>query len=183
MPKTKRKRLPTVSRRELTPDGTDDAFREMIHNLLSVAQRMQASRSSHARMLGVSGVQYTMLTAIAYLQGDDGVPVNTVARHLHLSPSFVTMETAKMVALGVVRKTQDSIDKRRVQLTLAPRGWKLLDRIVPIQQPVNDAFFENLSNADFLAFARIIAIIADNAERAMALLERLKYPPVAASRK
>jgi DNA-binding MarR family transcriptional regulator len=157
------------------PGGTDDAFRQMIHDLLSVAQRLQASRSSHARMLGVSGIQYTMLTAIAFLQGDTGVAVNVVARHLHLSPSFVTMETAKMVALDVVRSKPDSTDKRRVHLTVSPKGWRLLDKIVPIQRPVNDALFENISKTDFLAFARIIAVIADNAERALALLELLKH--------
>jgi DNA-binding MarR family transcriptional regulator len=147
----------------------------MIHNLLSVSQRLQANRRSHARMLGMSGVQYTVLTAIAHLQGDEGVSVNAVARHLHLSPSFVTMEIAKMVALGVVDKSQDSTDKRRVQLTVSDRGWELLDAIIPIQRPVNDALFEGLTHEDFVAFCRIIATIADNAERASALLELLKH--------
>lgn len=174
MVKTRRKRLPTVTSRTLMPDGTDSDFRTMIHNLLSVAQRLQANRASHARMLGMSGIQYTVLTAIAHLQSEEGVAVNTVARHLHLSPSFVTMETAKMVTLGVIAKRQDKVDKRRVQLAVSPRGWKLLDHIVPIQQPVNDALFESLSKDDFHAFARIIAVIADNAERASALLELLK---------
>ena len=170
-----RKRRATVTRRELTLDKADNEFRTMIHNLLSVSQRLQANRRSHARMLGMSGVQYTVLTAIAHLQQTDGVPVNAVAKHLHLSPSFVTMEAAKMVALGVIDKAQDSVDKRRVQLTVSQRGWDLLDEILPIQRPVNDALFEGLSREDFVAFCRIIAIIADNAERASALLELLKH--------
>jgi len=172
---TTRKRRATVTRRELTLDRTDNEFRTMIHNLLSVSQRLQANRRSHARMLGMSGVQYTVLTAIAHLQGTEGVSVNAVARHLHLSPSFVTMEAAKMVALRVIDKAQDSADKRRVQLTVSQRGWDLLDNILPIQRPVNDALFEGLSREDFVAFCRIIAMIADNAERASALLELLKH--------
>lgn len=170
-----RKRLPTVTQRALIPGRTDDDFRTMMHNLLSVSQRLQANRRSHARMLGMSGIQYTVLTAIAHLQKTDGVSVNAVARHLHLSPSFVTMEVAKMVALDVVDKAQDSTDKRRVQLTVSRRGWALLDDIIPIQRPVNDALFEGLSREDFVAFCRMIALIADNAERATALLELLKH--------
>jgi DNA-binding MarR family transcriptional regulator len=179
MPKIVRKRLPTVTRKELMPDGTDNEFRTMIHNLVGVTHRLQANRTSHARMLGLSGVQYTMLTAIAYLQGEEGVAVNTIARHLHLSASFVTMETAKMVAIRVIQKRQDTVDRRRVQLMVSNRGWKLLDIIVPIQQPVNDTMFDGLSRDDFCTFSRIIAIIADNSDRAKALLELLKHsqPP------
>lgn len=177
-----RKRLPTVTQRALIAGRTDDDFRTMMHNLLSVSQRLQANRRSHARMLGMSGIQYTVLTAIAHLQKTDGVSVNAVARHLHLSPSFVTMEVAKMVALDVVDKAQDSTDKRRVQLTVSRRGWALLDQIIPIQRPVNDALFEGLTREDFVAFCRMIALIADNAERATALLELLKHShPRAAS--
>ncbi|MGE0278534.1 MAG: MarR family winged helix-turn-helix transcriptional regulator [Nitrospiraceae bacterium] len=175
MSKSIRKRLPTVTRKELTPDGTDNDFRTMIHNLLSVSHRLQANRNSHASMLGLSGVQYTLLTAIAHLQGEDGVSVKDIARHLHMSPSFVTMETAKMVAIRVIRKRQDDADRRRVQLMVSARGWNLLDKIVPVQQPVNDTLFDTLSKQDFAAFSRIIAVIADNSDRAKAVLDLLKH--------
>jgi DNA-binding MarR family transcriptional regulator len=125
-------------------------------------------------MLGMSGVQYTILTGIAHLQGESGAPVKNIARHLHMSPSFVTMEIAKMVGLGVIRKRQDTVDRRRVQVMLSTRGWKLLDKIVPIQQPVNDKLFDRLSKDDFAAFSRIIAVIADNCDESKAVLDYLK---------
>lgn len=172
--RTAPRRKPTVSRKELKPDGTDDQFRTMIHNLTTVSHRLQMNRSSHAAMLGMSGVQYTILTAIAHLQGETGVAVKDIAAHLHLSPSFVTMETAKMVLIRVIGKRQDRHDRRRVQLTVSSRGWRLLDKILPIQQPVNDVLFDGLSREDFDAFARIVATIAGNSDRAKATLELLK---------
>lgn len=174
-PKVRHTRLPTVSRRELLPDGTDNEFRTMIHNLLSIAQRLQANRASHAGMLGITGIQYTVLTAIAHLQGTDGVAVNTIAQHLHLTPSFITMEAAKLVAQDIVQKRTDDQDRRRVKLMLSRHGWKLLDDIVPMQQPVNDVLFEHISTQEFRAFSRTIAVIAQNAERAQALLAFLKH--------
>lgn len=173
--KIRHTRLPTVSRRELMPDGTDNEFREMIHNLLSVAHRMQTNRASHASMLGITGIQYTILTAIAHLQGTDGVAVNTIAQHLHLTPSFITMETAKLVSRDIVQKRTDDLDRRRVKLMLSPQGWQLLDDIVPIQQPVNDLLFDGISTQEFRAFSRTIAVIAENSERAQDLLAFLKH--------
>lgn len=173
--KIRHTRLPTVSRRELMPDGTDNEFREMIHNLLSVAHRMQTNRASHASMLGITGIQYTILTAIAHLQGTDGVAVNTIAQHLHLTPSFITMETAKLVSRDIVQKRTDDLDRRRVKLMLSSQGWQLLDDIVPIQQPVNDLLFDGISTQEFRAFSRTIAVIAENSERAQDLLAFLKH--------
>ena len=179
MTTTTPKRPLTVARPELLRKGTDDQFRTMCHNLLTVAQVFQETRASHAAMLGLSGVQYTILTAIAYLQGEEGTPVNVVARHLHVSASFVTMEIVKMVKLGVVAKLPHPTDKRRVQLKVSKTGWKLLNSIVPIQQPVNDALFGNLSAADIDSFARIIDVLAENGEHAKALLELLKHSDAA----
>lgn len=173
--KIRHTRLPTVSRREMMPDGTDNEFREMIHNLLSVAHRMQTNRASHASMLGITGIQYTILTAIAHLQGMDGVAVNTIAQHLHLTPSFITMETAKLVSRDIVQKRTDDLDRRRVKLMLSSQGWQLLDDIVPIQQPVNDLLFDGISTQEFRAFSRTIAVIAQNSERAQDLLTFLKH--------
>lgn len=173
--KIRHTRLPTVSRRELMPDGTDNEFRAMIHNLLSVAHRMQTNRASHASMLGITGIQYTILTAIAHLQGTDGVAVNAIAQHLHLTPSFITMETAKLVSRDIVQKRTDDLDRRRVKLMLSSQGWQLLDDIVPIQQPVNDLLFDGISTEAFRAFSETIAMIAQNSERAQDLLTFLKH--------
>ena len=41
---------------------------------------------------------------------------------------------------------------------MSSRGWRLLDKILPIQQPVNDVLFDGLSREDFDAFARIVEI-------------------------
>ena len=164
-----RKRTPTVTRPELMPDGTDREFRTLMHNLLSVMQTQLDNRASLAEMLGLTGIQYTILTAIAHLQSPDGgVAVVDVARHLHVTASFITMEVNKLVEKDFVEKLPDDTDKRRVKLELTAAGWQLIDSVVPMQQPVNDAFFDRLSAKDFAALSKLMAILADNSERARA---------------
>jgi DNA-binding MarR family transcriptional regulator len=168
------------------PDGTDGEFRTLMHNLLSVMQTQLDNRTSLAEVLGLTGIQYTILTALAYLQNpDEAVAVVDVSRHLHVTASFITMEVNKLVDKGLVGKLPDDNDRRRVQLELTAAGWKLIDSIVPMQQPVNDAFFDRLSAKDFAALCRLMAILADNSERARAthLLLKATFTPPGQNRK
>lgn len=170
-----RKRPPTVTRAELMPDGSDRQFRTLMHNLLSVMQTQLDNRASLAEMLGLTGIQYTILTAIAHLTiPEGGVAVVDVARHLHVTASFVTMEVNKLVQQGLVDKRPDDTDKRRVQLELTEEAWELIESVVPMQQPVNDAFFDRLSAKDFAAMCKLMATLAENSERARAVHMLLK---------
>ncbi|MCU6325922.1 MarR family winged helix-turn-helix transcriptional regulator, partial [Enterobacter quasiroggenkampii] len=82
---------------------------------------------------------YTTLISIAYLQGKSGVGVSRIAEHLHLSGAFVTIEVSKLVETDLVKKRINRNDRRRVLLTVTPKGTRLLDDLVSVQAPVNDA--------------------------------------------
>ena len=70
----------TVSRPALLENGSDDRFRQLVYDLLTVSVRMEAAREHLARRLGVSGPQYSILMAIARLQGPHGVRVGASPR-------------------------------------------------------------------------------------------------------
>ena len=165
----KHKRPPTVTRAELMPDGTDRQFRGMMHNLLTITQTQQDNRESFAKMLGITAIQYTILTAIAHLSDtNDGVAVVDIARHLYITGSFVSMETNKLARQGLIEKRPDADDKRRLRLSLTDRGWSYLESMVSTQQPVNDAFFDRLTTNDFLELSRLLSVLAQNSRRARA---------------
>ena len=116
---TTRQRLPlTVSRTELLADGSDARFRQLIHRLLAYASSLETIRAGLGEMIGLTGVQYTMLICIAHLQGGKGVGVKEIADHLNCTGAFVTIETGKLANLGLVEKRQNPGDKRRVLLTV-----------------------------------------------------------------
>jgi MarR family transcriptional regulator, organic hydroperoxide resistance regulator len=163
---------PTVSSPHLMVDGSDRAFRQFIHDGLAFFSRLQTVRSRLGAVIGLSGTQYTVLIAVARLSGEDErIGVNQVAEHLHFSGAFVTTEINKLVARGVVRKDVDSEDRRRVILTVSPKGRALLVELAALQRPVNDMLFRGLSASDFRKMRKLMSGMVDAADEATRLIE------------
>jgi DNA-binding MarR family transcriptional regulator len=175
---------PTVTKPELLANGADATFRSFIHDFLAFAARVNEVRAGFGEFIGLTGTAYTTLMSIAHLQGQEGVGVNRVAEHLHLSGAFVTIEVAKLVKAGVVEKRTNTKDRRRVLLTLTPAGRKLLDELAAVQAPVNDALFSCLGADEFLRLKEIMEQLVSCGDRALSLLSFLTQPePARAVRK
>ena len=103
-------------------DDTDRDFRKLVHNIFAFMARHEAIRDGHARQIGLAGIEYTILISIGHLALDGDVNVKTVADHLHMSGAFITTVTSKLQGLGLVEKTQDSVDRRRISLADHRKG-------------------------------------------------------------
>ena len=160
----------TVTRRELLVAESDEAFRHLVHGLLAFSERLMAVRQGFGQVVGLSGVEYTVLVSIAHLVERGQVSVNAIASHLHLSGAFVTIVTNQLVQKGLIRKGRDAADRRRAVLTVTSRGQQLLGKLAPLQQQVNDALFDPLTKDQFRALASLVDPLVDAADRALALL-------------
>jgi MarR family transcriptional regulator, organic hydroperoxide resistance regulator len=159
----------TVSRPELLNDGTDRDFRRFVHNIFAFMARHDAIRDGHARQIGLAGVEYTILISIGHLGLDSDVNVKTVADHLHMSGAFITTVTSKLQGLGLVEKTQDSVDRRRISLAITEKGKTLLRKLAPYQSEINDVEFASLSRDDFRLASRILEELIASSDKAVAL--------------
>jgi MarR family transcriptional regulator, organic hydroperoxide resistance regulator len=159
----------TVSRPELLVDGSDDQFRRLVHGLLAFLARHQTLREGHASVVDLAGVEYTTLISIRHLSALGDVHVRAVADHLHLSGAFVTTVTNKLMTKGLIRKAAHPEDRRRLSLTVTPRGAELLDRLAPSQMRVNDVQFETLSSKEFRQLLELVERLVDSSDRAIAL--------------
>jgi DNA-binding MarR family transcriptional regulator len=159
----------TVTRPELLNDGTDRDFRKLVHNIFAFMARHESIRDGHARQIGLAGVEYTILISIGHLGLDGDVNVKTIADHLHMSGAFVTTVTSKLQTLGLVEKTQDSVDRRRISLAITEKGKALLRKLAPYQREINDVEFSPLSREDFQAVSRILEALIDSSDKAFAL--------------
>ena len=112
----------TVSRGALLEKGSDRRFRTLVSDLFTIAARMEAVREHLGHRLGISGPQYSLLIAVAHLQGGTGVSVGAVAQAMHVSSAFVASETGKMARVGLLLKRANPQDRRGVLLSLAPGG-------------------------------------------------------------
>lgn len=164
---------PTVGREDLLVDRKDDAFREMVHNLLAFSARLEQIRSRFGAFIGLSGVQYTLLISIRQLQTGRGVGVRALADHLAFSAPFVTTETTKLVKLGLVTKAPNPEDQRRVHLAVSPKGAALLAQLTPVQQEVNDLLFEPVTPKNYAEVRKLAGALRASAERAVLLSDYL----------
>jgi DNA-binding MarR family transcriptional regulator len=159
----------TTSRPELLSGGSDRQFRHLIHGLFGFAAHHERIRDGHARVIGLAGIEYTVLIAIAHLSRDGDVNIKTVANHLYLSGAFITSVAGRLLRLGLIRKRADAGDRRRVTLTVSEKGLAALERLAPIQRRVNDVEFGGLSRQEFEHLTAIVDRLIDNGARAVAL--------------
>jgi DNA-binding MarR family transcriptional regulator len=151
-------------------DGSDRDFRKLVHNLFGFLILHEAVRSGHGARIGLVGIEYTVLISIRHLSAEEGdVSVNRVADHLHLSGAFVTTVTNKLLKRGLIHKTTDPADRRRVRLEVSKQGNALLARLAPVQRRVNDVQFSCLSAREFRQLLDITERLIEASNRAVRL--------------
>lgn len=96
MAKSQEEVVLTVTNPACLVDGSDAEFRHLVNGLLPFAARLLSVRDGFGTLIGLTGIQYSLLIAIAQLSHDDVVTVNQLADHLHLSGAFITIETGKL---------------------------------------------------------------------------------------
>jgi DNA-binding MarR family transcriptional regulator len=159
----------TTSRGELLIGGRDRDFRHLVHSLFGFAAHHERIRAGHAKMIGLAGIEYTVLISIAHLSQDGDVNVKTVADHLYLSGAFITAITGRLLDHGFIEKKTDPADRRRVTLTVSPKGRAALERLAPVQRQVNDVEFGTLSREEFELLGRIMDRLIESGGHAVAL--------------
>jgi len=159
----------TTSRPELLSEGRDRQFRHLVHALFGFAAHHERIRSGHGRVIGLAGIEYTVLISIAHLAVDGPVNVKTVADHLYLSGAFITSVTQRLLKLGMIHKRIDTGDRRRVTITVSNKGRAALERLAPIQREVNDVEFGCLTHEEFAMLTGIVDRLIESGARAVAL--------------
>ena len=172
----------TISRPEMLVDGSDAQFRRLVHSLFAFLARHQTVREGHASVIGLAGIEYTILISIRHLAIEGDVHVRAVADHLYLSGAFVTTVTNKLVEKGLIEKAEHPADRRRLSLTVTPAGAELLERLAPTQRQVNNVQFDCLNAKEFHQLLDMVERLVDSSERAIALqhyLAEVSVKPVA----
>jgi len=171
-PRAKRKAAfsalpPTTSRRALLKGGADHDFRVLVADLLTISSRMETVRGHLGTRMGVSGPQYSVLIAIAHLQGDGGVSVSTLAGALHVSNAFIASETGKLAQRGFLHKRTNPHDRRGILLSIAPAGRIEIGKIGDEIRAINDLFFGALDAKAFAALSKAVGALVQSSRTAI----------------
>ena len=162
--------LLTVTRPALLVDGSDAEFRTLIHRSMSFSRWVSTIRDGFGALIGISGVQYEIMILVSRLQGTEGITVGDLSTALHLSGAFTTIETGKLVDRGLLDKSTDLRDRRRVRLRVTSDGRKLLLSLAPYQRQVNDAAFANLKPTELQELSGLLGELLPGMDRAVNLI-------------
>src|SRR5215831_1246714 len=147
----------SVSAASLLRAGSDRAFQKLVFDLFTISARIERVRVHFASKAGISGPQYSVLRAVASLQGNEGVAIGIVAEHLQVTSAFIAAQSSLLMQRGFVEKNEDTSDRRFSRLSLTPRGRHLVHEIVDGVRPINDMFFGRLERGEFSALSTIMA--------------------------
>jgi DNA-binding MarR family transcriptional regulator len=138
---------------ELLDEGgkTDHRFRQLLYDF--------------------SPPQYNIAMIVANHQNTGGINVSDVARRLHVSTAFITLESGSLEQAGLIEKKPNPKDRRGVLLRLTRRGESLVERIGPERQRVNDHLFGSLSAKDFRRLSETLSSLLDDFAYTVRLLK------------
>jgi DNA-binding MarR family transcriptional regulator len=157
----------TTSRRALLKGGSDHDFRVLVADLLTISSRMEMVRGHLGARMGVSGPQYSVLIAIAHLQGEHGVSVGALATALHVSNAFIASETGKLAQRGLLHKRANPKDRRGILLRIAPAGRIEIGKIGDEIRAINDLFFGALDAKAFAALSKAVRALVHSSRKAI----------------
>src|SRR5258705_9620755 len=105
------------SRRSIGSNKNQEIARKLLWDITAINVHLDEMRRCWAQTLGISGPQWTILTALAALDRGQGVPVKDLVTMLHVQQPFVTTQTKMLENSGFVRRTTSRDDGRVVLMS------------------------------------------------------------------
>jgi DNA-binding MarR family transcriptional regulator len=110
--------------------------RDMLVSLRKITQAITLHSRDLSRRYGLTGPQLTILTEIANHQT---LSVTQLARSISLSQATVTDILNRLEKRGLVERTRDSADRRRVLIRITDQCREILSQAPP---PLQETFVE-----------------------------------------
>ena len=161
----------------LVSGKSDHSLRKLLYDFFTVSARLETVKRYLGERLGLTGPQYTIMMAVAELQGKIGVSVGRVGEYLHVTGPFVTMESGKLIKKGFLERRSDLQDRRVSLLSVAPNGAQALQSLFPELQQINDVFFDLGSRPEFERLCKTLEKLVGNSQRALALINATRGDP------
>jgi len=102
---------------------------ELLAEFRYTLRRFLGFSEAAALRQGVTPQQYQALLAIEGYPGRNWVSISELAGQMHIAPHSAVGLVDRMSALGLVRRTPSREDRRRVHVTLTPRGLRVLEKL------------------------------------------------------
>ena len=112
--------------------------------------------------LDVTPIQYASLKC---LWEEDGQMPSQLAETLHLDSSTVTGILSRLQDKGLIIRSFNTGDRRKVIVHLTDEGRALEKPVIEIIERLNHELTDGISEADMEVFHKVIGTITENAEK------------------
>lgn len=113
------------------------------------------------------------LRILVMLYYDSPLNLTTIARGLGVDRSNASRPTDRLVAAGLVRRSDDADDRRNARLSLTPKGRRVVDSVFDSRRAVFDQMVEQLDPEDRARLASCLAALLQVVDRGHVGLEGL----------
>jgi DNA-binding MarR family transcriptional regulator len=110
------------------------------------------------------GVTFPQLRILFRIRGRPGVDVRTLAAGLGISASAASQQVDKLVARGLVRRTEDPVDRRHVRLELTESGAEAAGEISRASRSHAEAVLSVLTEVELADLHRLLDRVLSAAE-------------------
>ncbi|MGL9621611.1 MarR family transcriptional regulator [Bradyrhizobium sp. U531] len=102
---------------------------------------LEELRQFRGDVLGITGPRWMILMALTELDREGGVPVNVVAKLMHVEPSFVTSQSKLLEKNGFLRRKPCARDGRVAKMSLTDKTFKHLASVAAQQEALDEFVF------------------------------------------
>ena len=117
-------------------------------------------------LLATLDLTYPQYLVMLCLWERDGLPVHALGERLHLDSGTLTPLLKRLEVRGLVTRTRDSADERRVLVSMTDAGRALREAALPIPERIGCAL--DLSTAEAQAQRQSLIALRDRLERTLA---------------
>lgn len=140
--------------------------RQFVSEIGSINVVVKELHQFWAKALGISWPQLMILTTVSQLGGDDGIPVNVVAKILHVFPAFVSKESKLLESKGLLHRSPSPSDGRVVRIALSEAARAHLAALSVRQDAIHDFIFAEFSEGELREFTARLATLKNRIEKA-----------------
>jgi DNA-binding MarR family transcriptional regulator len=127
--------------------------------ITSINVHLGELRQCHAKVLGITEPQWTILMALADMDKEQGVSVKVVSKKMHVVPLFVTTQSKLLEKKGFLRRKHSTNDARVVQMSLTDKSYEHFASLSTRQAALDDFLFEEFDHGEFTEFmSRLTAL-------------------------
>ena len=150
-------------------DKLQDAAERLAWEIVSTSIRLDELRSIWAKMIGITGPQWMIMTVLANAEDRSvGLPVGAVSKVLRVDQSFVVTQSKLLEKKNLLRRKSSTEDARVVNLSLTEHAKKQMANLSAQRKELNEFVYAELDLRELQQLTGKMDSIKSRLEKAIA---------------